>query len=583
MTTDDAPKRLSMLADLETVEASRPGYVVLACIEGRNAQRVQLRFTALAEPDAAQACLAHIGGVGNHVAANGPAAPAAGERGTYRPRFWIPGVPPPHELEPLVEVWDPTGDTKVLSPSTGFLMTYGLVPRREGEEMHWDDLARPVRSVVVVRSVSIFETVEHSPARVEIRREYLQDYATLRGQCVLEVGFIEAAGPPTPEEADLLAEEEIKKWDLPGRTLYLRRSPTERHLLLGQADLTQLIMEPADAPVTAGAWDYGKLTWPGIEKPVTDKTACRHPSTVYVHDRVLAEYEGVEGFTIYPATGSVAYGGHGSVIRWSVAPSKRVGRDYIAIDLKDLYEGVPPEVTRHWHAHAIAISPKQAAALAHESNVAQRTDTILNSQRRLAAALARLASSVRGHPVAPSEVLKIDFDDLDYRGTWSFPDAERAARHVPRGITRDEFLSRALVLHHLVVETLSERNLRDVLLTLGEDPDAMSEWGSVKLLRRLLLLAQEANESGLRLREDHAALAKRLEEDKPQEEPTRALRALNELRNARGHRGNPQERIEKALSRLELPIDPNPAWGLVLDQIYDLVADELSVMATTLA
>ena len=37
------------------------------------------------------------------------------------------------------------------------------------------------------------------------------------------------------------------------------------------------LLKPADAPVSAGRWDYGSLTWPGIPEPVTQDTA-RQPS-----------------------------------------------------------------------------------------------------------------------------------------------------------------------------------------------------------------------------------------------------------------------------------------------------------------
>jgi len=73
---------------------------------------------------------------------------------------------------------------------------------------------------------------------------------------------------------------------------------------------------------------------------------------IYVRDSVLTLYEGRPEFTIHPESGSVSRGN-----QWSVSPTRRVGRDLIAVDLKKLYEGTPPETVRHWHAEAVPPPP----------------------------------------------------------------------------------------------------------------------------------------------------------------------------------------------------------------------------------
>lgn len=577
------PDWLSLLRGLERCEANRPGYVVLACVEGRDAERVQLRSMGLVAPEAVPRLLSARGGIGNRVHANGPgpSPPADGETGTYRPRFWIVGDEHTPEIEPLVEWWKASGDTTVLAPANGLLMTFGLVPRKVstsgGEETHWDDIERPLRSVVVVKPVSKFTWGTHSAARVEIRADFLQDYSTLRGQSVIEVAFVEAAGTPTTSESAILGTESIKKWEVAGRTLYLRKHHEVPGQAIAQADLVRLVVNPGQAPISKGRWDYGELVWPGIPEPIKHDTDFSHlPDEAFVTDNVLAEYEGIEGFEITPGTGSVSYG-----IQWSVGHTRRVGRDFIAVELKKLYEGAQPDVVRHWHAHAVELSTRQVEHLQGEPHIASRTERVLNAQRRLAAALAPLATLSAKRTIAASDIIALDFADMDYRGWWNHPVAERVARHAPRTMSRDEFLSRTMDLHQLAVETLDQRVLRETLEALGDRPDAA--WRSVALLRRLLHLTSVANAAGLRLDRDFAEVAKRAAEAKAEPDPVRILHALNELRNARGHRGNPDERIAKALSRAGIPLDLHAVWGQTLDAIYDGLAAELVGASATFA
>lgn len=85
-------------------------------------------------------------------------------------------------------------------------------------------------------------------------------------------------------------------------------------------------------------------------EPLTGDQAMRMQLIeVFVTDTVLAMYEGRPEFQIYPEQGAVSYGS-----QWSVGYTRRIGRDLIAVELRKLYEGAPPDVVRHWHRHAVA-------------------------------------------------------------------------------------------------------------------------------------------------------------------------------------------------------------------------------------
>lgn len=574
------PTWLPALAGLEASAPTRPGYIVLAQLGGRDAERYQHRYTGLIDPELLARILEHPGGIGNRVEANGPgpSPPRGGERGSYRPRFRI-SAPHEVEIEPLVEVWEEHNRT-VLHPNSGLLMTYGLVPRHVttslGEATHWDDLDRPITSVIVVESPSRYSFPEHSPARVEIRGEYLEDYATLRGKSVVETSFVEVAAPATPEETALLDGESVMKWEVPGKSLYLRKHHTRTDFVIAQADNSRLILSPGEAPVSAGRWDYGELIWPGHSGPITKYTDfASHPIEIFVRDSVLREFEGRDGFELSPTIGGVSYGN-----QWSTGNTRRIGRNFIGIELKKLYEGTPPDVVRLVHAHAVKLSDAEVRALADQPNIAIRTERILKVQLRLAAAVQILMTDITGAAPSMVDLVDLDPDELDYRGWWANPLLERVSRQAAQDITRDAFLARCVDLDQLVAESWNQRELRHFLIELGDDTEEIKSLRSIGLLKRLVDLAAVSHMTGLRLKKDHGEIRKRLRADEPSR--LRITQGLNALRNARSHKNERSSRVRDAYKQMGLPLSPGAEWGTALDDLYDALTSELKVAAATL-
>lgn len=122
----------------------------------------------------------------------------------------------------------------------------------------------------------------------------------------------------------------------------------------------------------------------------------------------------------------------------------RVGRDFIQLELKKLYEGVPPTITRNWHRFATSPQRGSYAALTRVPNVATRAKALTYALVTLGENLSALASAVRLHDLGPSSFVTLNRGDLDYRGWWTFPDPEAVARHVPRDMPVDAFLEKCL-------------------------------------------------------------------------------------------------------------------------------------------
>ena len=151
--------------------------------------------------------------------------------------------------------------------------------------------------------------------------------------------------------------------------------------------------KPEHSPITAGRWDYGSLSWPGIESRVSKERSRKLGLTyVYVDDAVLQQYEEhPDRYSIHPESGSVSYGG-----QWSVSYCQRISRNLIRLEIKKLYEGCPPDVVRYWHSFAVDPPADKPAKLLQEPNVAKRSKKIVYAFVDLGNALSEFGNKLFG-------------------------------------------------------------------------------------------------------------------------------------------------------------------------------------------
>lgn len=578
------PDWLRDVADEDPLASDR---VVVAEVGGRDADHHNSRhlYTALAPMTRRDAILRRRGGIGHDVSASGPHPVDYRGAWDYTPRFWVEATTAmPRGLEPLVVSWQANNRT-VLWPDQGFLMTYGLIPRlvasTDGATMHWDDPAAPRSDVVVADLVSAYSFPVHDSAVVRVARDFLQDYATIRHRALVQVYYAQRVGPLSDDIRRVLGDKQVVEFRLKGRLLDLRLLPGERESpVLAQAWGVRPLLRPGPSPISAGRWEYGALTWPGFSAPITDDAALRlgMSAVAYVRDSVLAPYEGRPEFTIHPESGSVSRGN-----QWSVSPTRRVGRNLIAVDLKKLYEGTPPETVRHWHAEAVPPPPDPYGL--DMPNVGTRSRRIVYGVAHLGEAIAQLATLVLTQSPTSRDITGLDRAELDDSGWWTAGHVEPVARHIPLALSKGGFLARCNDLYKLVVEGLSEKWMRRTLLAVGVPSDDIKELRSLKLLDHLARLAELANQSGLLLREDGAILHGRLA-DEPVPSLLAPLFALTALRQLADHRAVAGERAKWGDALKPFGLDASSytssGWGMASDAVYDRVADTLEAVAATL-
>lgn len=492
----------------------------------------------------------------------------------YVPRFWIFGTAAiPDHIEPLVPSWESNNQT-VQQPDLGLLMTYGLMPRTEGDgTIHWDEPARPIHDVLTVKPVSRYEHFSETLSNVVIRRDYLQDYASLRQRSVVCVFYERWIVQNDQRARTLLAGEAYRDWRF--RDAYIRVQTIHGNESKVHIDIWghRLLLRPGPLPISEDANRFGELSWPGVPEPITDTNWRGQGMTmVCVKDEVLGRFEGRAEYQIHPETGAVSYG-H----QWSVGFCERINRDLVRLEVRKLYEGNSPDIVRHYHRHAVAPPAGTFEELTRPRNIAVRARDVVHALARLGEAIAPVASRVLGRAIHSRDVVSLDRDWLQHHGWWNADTVEPICRHVPISATRDAFVDRCKDVYRVLGEGLRENTLRELLVGLGVDRTSITEFGSLKLLCRLVELALLARASGLGLVSDRAAVVARF--NAPADpSPCRRLFAVNSVRQLDAHRAGASYSAKVEAGLRAFGIDPSSTaagYGLAIDAMYDTLAAEL--------
>lgn len=492
----------------------------------------------------------------------------------YVPAFWLDGGPL-GRFETLVVSWHGTSRT-VLMPDQGFVATYRLVPRVLDQvgQIHWDNLEEPTYDVAVSQPVSVYSYGDTATGFVKARREFLEDYATVRKCALVQVVFEKRFAPEDDEFRACLGSRQHLSLERPDHKIWLRRFKEMPGQVLLEVWAARILVRPGQAPISLQ--DFGQLVWPGISEAVTKDSARGYSLTrVSVRDSVLGKFESAGGYEIHPESGSVSNSG-----QWSVSYCERLGRDTIALELRKLYEGNRPSIVRYWHGFAIEPPhPDELQLLRSLPNVATRSKNIVYGLLDLGELIASFASQMLNPDLTAMDVVGLLRRDVNYYGWWKLPDSEKVARHIPLDLTRDQFLVRCAYLHQLVVERWTEKSLRRLLLALGISAKEIAEFRSLKLLSVLVEMARVSKVTGLDCLTQAPRVFARWTESAPPALIAK-LFALNDLRQLADHRGGSQfrKRLIKALGVFGIdPASASGGYGALLDQVYDGVLETLKL------
>jgi hypothetical protein len=235
-------------------------------------------------------------------------------------------------------------------------------------------------------------------------------------------------------------------------------------------------------------------------------------------------------------------------------------------------------VTRNWHKFAVEPPPPGAyPAIWHEPNIGKRAKALTYAIASLGENLAVLAQAVGLWELEPNRFVGLRRGDLDYRGWWSFPDAEAIGRHAPPNMPMEAFLDRCLSINKLAVEGLVEPSLRRMLRAMGVPPKEIEKHGTLKLLDCVVRMCQVARASGLNFTTSSEEIWQRLSKNGTDpSQPMARMFALYDMRILKAHRSDDQK-LGACLRRFEIDMSEAAAgYGLILDRIYDALIAELA-------
>jgi hypothetical protein len=533
-------------------------------------------FSALVPMDQLEQVAANLGKFGSCICTSGP-HPTPHSGSTYRPGFWVEARDlPSQKYEPLILSWR-SHDKTVLMPDPGFLMTYGLSPRNVKEGLVlWDDPAAPVHDVVKICAPSTWTFPSYSHAFVTVARKYLEDYLTLRGMALVQVFWEERWGSMDSDTQKKLRDAEAIDVRFPDRLFQLNRYIEDKTVAIAQVWGGRVVATAGRLPVSADSLDTDGLVWPGFPQPVTRKMAMQmRPSHyVYVSDAVLGEFEDRPGYKVNPNTGSVTFG-----TQWGVSHCERVGRNLIRLELKKLYEGVRPNITRHWNKFAVPPIPESAyPAILKERHIAERAKELTYAVAQLGNVLAVLAGSVGLGELRAEDFATFRKSALDYHGWWNFQETEAIARHIPLESSADTVLDRCVKLDKLLVEGIAEGNLRRLMIALGVPVKSLAKLKTLKLLDTIVRMAQLGVKTGLKLSSNGPIIWERLiKEGTMPAQPIRHLFALYDIRILGAHKSEDKyKNLMVELQRFGVDTGQEVAgYGRIIDLIYDILAEEL--------
>lgn len=447
-------------------------------------------------------------------------------------------------------------------------MALGLSPRCLGNELQrvvYDDLGVP----------------EFAVAEGELSREYyfqssrniswlmsnahLRKYLWMRGARGVRSFFYQASLPDSPELRLLMrGQSHVNlKSDLGWYEIDIQEHE-DRLLLQVWASVEAVSCEMCPER------SADNLVWPGVEGAVTHASADadRGRHVIYLDDQFLNRYE-QSGF--YDITPMFAYG------QWFCSPSyrgqwgfsdcRRIGRNLVRVELRELYKPKPDQEILH--AHSFALDPMLAAQFdPNEEHIASKTKRFVSAILQLGENLSRLGA-IFGENKTVEELVGFSFVEIRDNGWLHYPELSRLAHVAPLSMSEQEFLGRCKRLHE-IWQKIPKGFLKRILQVAGCPSGEIKELGSLKLLQAILNISER-----LDAQDESANAFSNAEASEGWDERNERLAALfvsHDLRIADAH-----ETFSRVLPRLQdLGFDTaslQQGYGRAIDFVMDRVIE----------
>jgi len=373
-------------------------------------------------------------------------------------------------------------------------MTLGLTPRCIGNEqqsMVYDDLSLPEFGVAAGEVSCQYNFKASRNVRWFMSNEYLRKYLWMRGARGVRQFYYQATLQDVPQLRDLMKGESFVSLGEQGGWFDGDIREVSGGLLLQVWATIEAISGELCPQQTADG-----LTWPGISGKVTRTIAndiMRDETTVYLDDRFLERYEQNKFYGSTPVDFSGGWLCSPSYLgQWSFNGCRRVGRNLIEVELRDLYKGVPDRETLHAHTYALdSVIVKQHDLT--EEHIVSKVDRLLAQLLSLGENLSRLGG-VLGIQKSAVDLIGFSREEVKAEGWLNYPQLSKLAQVAPLDMTQQAFLARCKSIHE-IWQKLPNGFLKQILQAAGVPRESISNLASLKLLEGLLniLVTFDAN------------------------------------------------------------------------------------------
>ena len=487
----------------------------------------------------------------------------------FTEKFYIRGLLNEQiQFEPLVSSWQKHNKT-VYIPDLKLLANYSLISRNSDQKTYWDDPSIPRYNIIEVIPTSNY-TIENGStlSKVEIERDYLEDYAFLKKCAIVEFYFEERfIHVDEPEINLILSGENGKNIYEVNRRIKLMETTFENYKYNIQIWGRQLILLPDSSPISNPK--PMSLKWPGFEDKISEEIARRlNADYIYVLDHYLIEYENKEEFTLYPESGGINFQNW-----WGLSFCERIGRDYVSFELRKLYEGVPPYIIKEINKYAVEkeVVDENISKYGNR-NIAYRAKEIIYRYLDLFIVLSKLFNSVNLF-YDDEELCSFSKEKVNYSGWFHFMELRKLGNVAKLESTENEFLNRCRDLYSLF-ESIKEKPLRAFLRKINIQTDKIESLKTIKLLELIVKILKVSIDSGLKITSNSNEILKRINFPIKLEEIS-FLFFLYDIRTYASHRVGTDtvKKYEESLEFFNIDKEymKSNGWGIAIDNVMDKI------------
>ncbi|MET1502609.1 hypothetical protein ABXK61_13175 [Burkholderia sola] len=372
-------------------------------------------------------------------------------------------------------------------------MALGLTARSIGNEhqcLIYDDLDLPEFGVAQGEISSQYYFQSSRDVRWFMSNEYLRKYLWLRGGRGVRQFYYQATLADTPELQAFMKGEDIFVLEVAGEWCDGEIQKTDdAYLLQVWATVEAVSCELCPDQTAEG------LEWPGVAGGVTRAVAngLFHAESVYLDDRFLERYEQNSLYDTTPVRMYERWNCSPSYLgQWAFSDCKRVGRNLIKVQIRELYKGMPDREILHAHRHVVDPAIVAQRDL-DEEHIVSKVSRLLDQWLELGDNLSRLAA-ILDIEKSPEEITGFSRREVQDNGWLHYPRLSKLAQTAPLEMSQQDFLARCKSIHEFW-QKLPDGFLRKILVAAGVPQKRISNLASLKLLQALQIVLARLDEN----------------------------------------------------------------------------------------